>query len=157
MTNEEMKALYEKLNTVEDAYAYMMENGYSGTLDDFKAICDKAAEEMPMDLDDMDQVAGGVDFSGALDKVGDAFGKTVDWMKNNPEAAAGIVGGVVAAGVGITYAANKYKQYKVAKEYNSDKVDAGSENPNVIEDHYVPQWERYRTDSNTGWELFRHS
>ncbi len=115
MTNEEMKAKYDSINSMEECYAMMVENGYTGSRYDFAALAIRAAEEMPMDMDDMEQVAGGVDFQGAVDTVVDAMGKTWNWIKENPGTTAEIIGGAAVTVVGITYAVKSYRRAEEAK------------------------------------------
>lgn len=120
MNNEEMKAKYDAINSMEDAYALMQENGYKGTMEDFEALCAKAADGDAMDLDAMDAVAGGFGTEDIKDGIVTAYNVTVDalktawettsgavskgwnWVKENPAMAAEIGGSVVVTALGIT-------------------------------------------------------
>lgn len=123
MTNEEMRAKLAALNSVEDAYALMKENGYSGTLEDFDALCAQAAEEIgPMDLDTLDEVAGGVSWAGVKETIGDAwdatkgaFNKSVDWVKANPKLTAEIGGGIASVVLIGCVAVGAYKHSQAKK------------------------------------------
>ena len=110
MTDKEIKVLYDSLTSEENAYALVKQNGYTGTMEDLMVLCSKAADDMSMNMDDMEQVAGGStwddikNFTGnAVDKTLDALGKTWDWIQENPGTTAEIVGGTLAAVAGITY------------------------------------------------------
>ena len=110
MTNEGMKAAYESLNSEEDAYKLMKDNGYTGTMEDFMALCAKAAEDLSMNMDDMERVAGGFGLDDvkygagvAWEKTKEALSKTWDWIQENPGTTAEIVGGTIVAAAGITY------------------------------------------------------
>ena len=62
MKNNELTVLVSSLHSMEDAYALAQKDGYQGSMDDFKALCEKAAREQAdeaMDLESMDAVAGG--------------------------------------------------------------------------------------------------
>ena len=95
--NEEQKAMYESLNSLEDAYNLAKANGYTGTPEDYLKLlveADKAMNKEEMDLDAMEQVAGG------------GLGDVVDWVKENPGLTAAIGAGVVATGVAVAYGVN---------------------------------------------------
>lgn len=65
MTNEELKAKLADVKSIEEAYALAKDCGFTGSMDDFKAACAKAADKTEqMDMDAMDSVAGG---TGMLD------------------------------------------------------------------------------------------
>ena len=99
MMNEEVKAAFNALNGMEEAYQLACANGYAGEREDFAELCVKAAEETAaeeMDLDDMAQVAGG------------GLGDVVDWVKEHPVATAGIVAGSVALIAGVSYGVYRY-------------------------------------------------
>lgn len=107
MTNEEMKVKYESLNSVDDAYNLLKEHGYTGTMENFIDLCARAADDMALNMDDMDQVAGGASLMDTVEtgwnKTKEVFGKTLDWIQKNPGTAVEIVGGTAAAIIGITY------------------------------------------------------
>ena len=146
MNNEEMKAKYDAINSMEDAYALMQENGYKGTMEDFEALCAKAADVDAMDLDAMDSVAGGFGMDDVKDGLTTAYNATVDalktaweatsgavskgwnWVKENPAMAAEIGGSVVVAALGIT-AGTMYVKRRNAN--NILNVPTGG--PDVIE------------------------
>lgn len=83
-------------------------------MEDFEALCtkaaDKAADEIgPMDMDAMDSVAGGVSWdsikkgvSNARDATTGALSKEMVWVKETPTLTAEIVGGVAVAAIGFT-------------------------------------------------------
>ena len=146
MMNEEMKSLYESLNSEEDAYALMKQNGYTGTMEDFMALCAKAADDMSMNMDDMEQIAGGsilddmTDLAGAaVDKTVDVLSKTWDWIKENPGTTAEIVGGTLAAVAGITY---------VVKRRNQQPQQTLADVDDELD--FVPTPKKYRTP--TSWD-----
>ena len=104
--NEELKIQAEALNSMEEAYQLACTNGYTGTRKEFGALCAQAAEattKEEMDLDDMDQVAGGASIGEMADSVG-------TWVKENPALTVGIVGSVITMGAAVAYGAYKYKQ-----------------------------------------------
>lgn len=95
MTNEELKAKIAELNSIEEAYALSKECGYTGTMEEFKAQCDKAAgNNEQMDVDAMESVAGGLDIGlkeawswflkPAVEKLGDKLLDTVDKIVEDP-------------------------------------------------------------------------
>ncbi len=132
MTNEEMQAKYESLNSIEDAYALMQENGYSGSLQDFEALCAKASDEIgPMELDDMDAVAGGVSWEGFKEGASDAWDATKgalskgwNWVKENPTLTASLAGNVVAAAIGITCGVKYLRGRNQVQDNVTENVDA---------------------------------
>ena len=79
MTSEELQARLNTLSSPEDAYALACEQGFTGGMEDFEALCRKAAEAASgeeMDLDAMDQVSGGTGYD--LEPAG-------DWYASNKE------------------------------------------------------------------------
>lgn len=121
MLTEEMKAKYESLNSVDDAYALAKEDGYTGTIEDFVILCAKAMDAIPaMDLNDMEQVAGGSFIDDAIGKASDMWDtisatavNVKDWICENPaltaEIGAGVVG-VTATVVGVCYAVSRSRR-----------------------------------------------
>ena len=116
MVDEELKAKIASIKNFEDAYKMACEGGYKGTADEFATLVENAADEvMPMDLDAMENVAGGGvgEFvSDSWDHVTSACSKAAAWVKENPELTAGIVGGVALVGVAIGTSVVAYKHHK---------------------------------------------
>lgn len=69
MTNEEKQAKLAAVKTIEDAYALAKECGFTGTMEDFKAMCGQASNNEQMDIDAMDNVAGGFGLSDLWDWI----------------------------------------------------------------------------------------
>lgn len=148
MTNEELKAKIESIKNLDDAYKMACEGGYKGTVEEFKALVENAADEiMPMNLDDMENVAGGFGFddvkngfNNAVDYVSDACGKAATWVKENPALTAEIAGGVALVGIAIGTSVVAYKAQKTkAMGLNQQKFNEG-----IIEDRKDPNdWAYY--------------
>lgn len=105
MTREELSAKINAASSMEDAYNLAKEEGYTGSLEDFTALCRQAAEDISkdgMNLDDMEAVAGG---NGFTDTVGDIY----NWCKDNPVAAAAIGAGAAGAIAAVAYGVHYYR------------------------------------------------
>lgn len=143
----------------------MVENGYKGTRADFAKLAISASEELPMDMDDMEQVAGGVDFNGAVETFTNAMSKTWDWIQKNPGTTAEIVGGTAAAVIGITYAVKSYRRSKEAKgtftpeqyaKLEAETKDAMDYNKDVggMYGTAEPMVDKYDTYRNGYWTVY---
>ena len=125
MMNEEVKKVYDSITCMDDAYELVCKNGFKGSKQDFGALVMEAAkttETEAMDLDDMEQVAGGVDFGAAWDKVS-------NWVSDNPVLTAEIVGTVAVTSAAVIYSVNAYRESnkleKQVKEMENKNVRLG--------------------------------
>lgn len=133
--NDELKAKYESLHSLKDAYQLAKDGGFTGSAEDFVRLCIRASEELSakeqLNLDEMESIAGGNGFTDTLSDV-------VDWCQENPAAAIGIgVGAVVtvtAVAVGISYGIdqyrrNQYDKYNLEPKYQEFLTEKGYGDP----------------------------
>ena len=67
MNQEEMMATAKSVTSLEEGYALAKEAGFQGTVEEFADLCARLAEKVAddqLDLDNMEQIAGGAGMDG---------------------------------------------------------------------------------------------
>lgn len=93
MTSEELHDRLAAISSMKDAYALAKENGYTGSMERFDALCTQVGEALMTNLNDADRITG----VSMQDAIGDALDAATNWIHNNAELTREAAGGAMNA------------------------------------------------------------
>lgn len=118
-------------SSMEDAWEKAKNDGYTGSLEEFEALCEKAAKDIAaknekMDAESLETVAGG-SFGSVMKDIG-------GWCKDHPELIAGI-GGLAATAIG--YGVYRYANSGSGNQQGSEEASYVSGSSTLTVKSYI--------------------